>query len=135
MSVPKISNQSVSLDSPRVIIVTRLEPLRTGTSKQGKPWVLYTVMATYMDGTPITETLRTFDTLVGTETVTCEAYVKNGSIEHYTLKRYDPSKPVKKAPTNANAPASGDVEARVAKLEQQVARLNRLVESLVELES
>jgi hypothetical protein len=113
---------------PREIQVTRTEIERTGRGARG-PWTLYRVYATEADGTAIADVLKTFDPLpLGAVTVTQEAFVKDGAIQHYTLK--DTSR--KRRSTGGDDQRIADLEARVTTLE---AKLNAFIRAFPELES
>lgn len=104
-----------TIDTPtRTINVLRLEVLKTGR-RNDKPWTLYKVHAEELDGTPIKDDLRTFDSLeAGEVTVKAEAFVKDGQIENYTLK------PISKRTRRTGGEGTAELEARVAKLEKQM---------------
>lgn len=114
---------------PRVIHVTRTEVEKTGSGRRG-PWTLYRVFAAEADGTAIPELLKTFDPLpLGPVTVTQEAYVKDGVIQHYTVSDVDRKRQA----------TPGDADARVADLEARVTalevKLNAFIKAFPELES
>lgn len=109
---------TTTIETPtRTILVTRLEVEKTG-EKNGKPWTLYKVYATELDGTPIQDELRTFDSLeAGEVTVKADAFVKDGQIQHYTLKAQGGRKRTRRAGGGSDTEA---LEARIEKLEKQM---------------
>lgn len=117
-----------TIDTPsRTIKVERLEgPLKSG-NRHGKPWMLFAVHATELDGTPINDELRTFDGNLGVGTdgvveVDAEAFVKDGTIQHYTLKSKS------KRRHGGAGSDSGELESlrkRVEKLERQIGAIIR----------
>jgi hypothetical protein len=121
MSFP---DATLKFDTPREIHVTRVEVEKTGINKKtSKGWTLYKVFAEELDGTPITEELKTFDAVNGIVTVTAEAFIKDGAIQHYTLKLVRPPKPTK--------PNGGAPDQRIAELESRVTDLERKLNSLI----
>lgn len=112
----------------RNIIVTHMEVERTG-HRGGRPWTLFKLFATEADGTPIALSLRTFDALEkGRVEVTMDAYVKNGGVEHYTVKAVKRPKKVQVATREPKRPALPEdacpgcvaLEERVRKLELRI---------------
>lgn len=112
---------TIPLDAvePRTINIVRTEVERTGIGKNQKPYTLYRVYASEQDGTPITETLKSFEPFaIGPVTVRQEAFVKDGDIKHYTI--FDATR--KRA---VRTPPATTLEDRVASLEEEVAELKR----------
>lgn len=107
----------------RTILVQRVEVEKTGR-KGDKPWTLYKVHATELDGTPITDELRTFYALdAGEVTVTADAYVKDNQIQHYTIK----PKSTRRHGGEGNGAAAelASLRKRVDKLERQISAIIR----------
>lgn len=103
----------------REINVERTEVDRQG-QRGGRPWTLYRVYATELDGTPINDALRTFDQLSrGRVEVYFEPREKGGAIESYTLHRAD------KAEKRQRRNGASGLEQRVEQLESEVAELRR----------
>ena len=107
------------------IEVTRTSVVKTGT-RNNKPWTLYRLEDFRWTGTmpgflrqnvPFT----TFDALSGVVQVTVEPYEKNGTLENYSVKRVGPKARAATA-RNGGAP-TGDLEARAAQLESEVASM------------
>lgn len=125
-------NQSIDLEKigvkPRTIRIKNLQVLRHGGSGS-KSWILYEVEAEELDGTPITEPLRSFEPLEGEVEVAAEARLsKDGTtIESYTLK------PIRSARRRdrASGAAPSDHEARIVSLEADVADLTRKMNALI----
>lgn len=108
---------TTTIEGPaRTIKVERLEVIKTGT-RNNKPWTLYRVHASELDGTPISESLRTFDALEGVVTVTWEPYMKDGQVVNYTLKREGKRTT---RPSGGQGSDDSSLEKRVAKLEAQM---------------
>lgn len=105
---------------PRTINVLRTEVDAIGSNAKGE-WTRYLVYAEEVDGTPITDVLKTFDPLdLGHVVVTQKAYVKDGKILSYTLS--DVNRKRRPKPTG---------EARVAALEERVEKLERMVKAFM----
>jgi hypothetical protein len=103
----------------RTIRIIRTEPEASG--KRGdRSWTRYRVYAEELDGTPITEVLKTFDALpVGEVKVTQEAYVgKDGKVQSYTVKSTTPRRA-----NGEERKSATPLERRVAQLESEVADL------------
>jgi hypothetical protein len=133
---------TIDFTQPREIEIDRVEVLRTG-SNDGHPWTLYRVYASENGGVPIPEELRSFDALTGTVTVTAEAFVKDGAISHYTLKRVKTAAEIRERRRQARDRVVGNVRPavdaaapdgdRVAQLEQRVALLEAKFQTLKDL--
>lgn len=116
MSTVDLAAQGVR---PRKIRVIRTEVEASGT-RNSRTWTRYRVFAEELDGTPITEVLKTFDALpVGEVEVTQEAYIgKDGTIQSYTIK------PTTARRANGQERKSASpLERRVEQLESEVADL------------
>lgn len=124
---------STTLDigvEPQTIVVTRTEVERTGIGKNNKPYTLYRVYATDVNGTDIKDVLKSFDPLpVGPVTVTQKAYVKDNVIRHYTLEDVNRKRTAKPGTTDTRV---AELEARVDMLER---KLNAFIKAFPELES
>jgi siroheme synthase len=109
---------------PRAILVTHCEPEKSG-ARNGKPWTLYKILATELNGTPITDELRCFDPMpVGEVTVTQKAFVKDEKIQHYTLE--DINRPrVRRAKNAPPSPVLGECCDGCEALERRVTALER----------
>jgi hypothetical protein len=104
--------------TPRTIRVIRTEVEASSNPSARSQWTRYRVFASELDGTPITEVLKTFDALpVGEVEVTQKAYVKDGAVQSYTIT------PTTKK--RANGTDTG-LERRVKALETEVAELRSL---------
>jgi hypothetical protein len=115
--------------APRTIVVTRTEFEKNGV-RDNKPWTLYKVFATEMDGTPITEELRTFEVFeVGEVTVSQEAFVKDGALQHYTLKDVNRRRRVRGSSVPADSCAGcAALETRVEALERRLTAFLKAVD-------
>lgn len=107
-------------DTTRQIHVRRVEVEKTG-QRGGRGWTLYRVYADEMDGSPITEVLKTFEAMNGIVEVRFKPYVKDGKVENYTIERVG-----KKSKPNGGSP-----DARIAELESRVATLERQMNGLI----
>jgi hypothetical protein len=121
------SSGTVKLPGTREIHVLRVEIERTGT-RNNKPWTLYRVFAEEMDGTPITDVLKTFDAMNGVVTVESEAYYKDNKIQSYTIKRVREKKPVGTETERIN-----ELQSRVEKLERQMRALLTSIDTPLEV--
>lgn len=118
---------TVKLPGTREIHVLRVEVERTGT-RNDKPWTLYRVFAEEMDGTPITDVLKTFDAMNGVVTVESEVFYKDGQIQSYTIKKVRPKKAVGNADERIN-----ELQSRVEKLERQMRALLTNIDAPLEV--
>jgi hypothetical protein len=122
--------------SEREIVVERLEVFRSGRSARGGAWHLFTVHANELDGTPITETLRSYDNLVGAVRVTIEPYVKDGVIVNYEVKRARTAEAARVRRSAARAALMGEPApaAPAAPAPDLLARLDAAEQRLADLE-
>lgn len=133
-SITNADGSDVPMSFPaRIIRVTHIEPERSG-HRSGKPWTLHKLFATEEDGTPITLNLRTFEALdLGPHKVTMEAYVRNGGVEHYTVKPVTTIKRAKggvrpRATVEGACPGCAALEARVEAVERRLTAFLKAVE-------
>jgi hypothetical protein len=110
----------------RKINVNRVEVEKTGT-RGGRGWTLYRVYATELDGTPITDVLKTFDAVNGVVEVTFDPYVKDGKVENYTIKI------VRDKARRQDTPSGGERSdnQRITELESRVTDLERKLNALI----
>jgi hypothetical protein len=111
-------------DTPRTLHIDRLQVARTDP---GGKWTLYEVFASE-NGKPITEPLRTFDPLEGDVEVTADAYIKDGAIQHYTLK---PTKRNRRSTVTKAKTPGGDHDATYRALEARVEDLERKMAAFI----
>jgi hypothetical protein len=121
----------------RTINVQRTEVERRG-QKNGKPWVMYRVFATELDGTDIPEKLVTFDKLpAGEQTVAVEAFAA-GSTVSYTLKKQRAPKAEAKGTPNGGAPveeiAPYDVAEELASMSRRLEKVERKLAAIIRAE-
>lgn len=129
--------------SEREIMVLRMEVARTGRHTNGGAWNLYTVHANELDGTPIAETLRTFDDLVGAVRVTFEPYMDKGAVSHYTVKRAKTAESIRASRNKARAAVMGEsapapandsmIVERLAAAEARIADLDARLEIILDM--
>jgi hypothetical protein len=129
----------------REIIVTGLFKLRGGRSANGRGWVLNELKATELDGTPIAESLRTFNKLEGTERVTFKPYTDDGgALAHWTVERVKTAESIRASRNEARAAVMGEpapreatndpaLTTRVDELERRCADLDSRMEILLDL--
>jgi hypothetical protein len=124
----------------REIIVTGLFKLRGGRSANGRGWVLNELKATELDGTPIAESLRTFNKLEGTERVTFKPYTDDGgALAHWTVERVKTAESIRASRSEARAAVMGepaprdtrepDVKTRLAAAEERISDFTRELEN------
>lgn len=100
----------------RTITVERIEPIRSGTAKSGRPWTLYTVHGKYPDSSPLVN-VKTFDALaVGDVPVTLERERKG---DGWIARSRVIDKP-KRARKRDDDDAITRLESRVERLEKQM---------------
>jgi hypothetical protein len=98
------------MPATRRLVVRRLEELATGTGRSGRPWRLLRVEAEDPDGTPIAESLTTFQRLPTDEVIEVR-------VERREDPRYGSSFTLK-LPQRG-----GELRQRVEELERRVAAL------------
>jgi hypothetical protein len=123
--------------SQRKVRITRMEVERTGVSND-RPWTLYTVECEAIDGEPLPSgPLKSFDALTGEEDVLIEPFVKDGAVQHHTLKpilrRHKRAVAGVRPLRDDNDPRIADLEARVEKLENRLTALIRSIDTPLEV--
>jgi hypothetical protein len=129
--------------SERAIMVQRLEVVRSGRYQNGGAWNLYAVHANELDGTPITEPLRSFDDLVGVVRVTFDPTTQAGQFSHYTIKRAKTAESIRTSRNKARAAVMGEpapapasdptIVERLAAAEARLADLDARMELLLDM--
>jgi hypothetical protein len=100
------------MSATRRLKVIALAELKSGTSSKGKPWRLFRVEATDLNGQPITERLTTFQELPTGRPIEVE-------VERRDDPRHEPSFTLKLARANDGAGRIDLLEQRVATLERK----------------